>query len=150
MRCVPTCAVMDEGDPELAWARQHLRERLSLMARHLIGAADAMPQIDHAVPWNVLQWRYLGSAPWREDDSTIVYVHGFRHATMVLAGEPPMVTWLFHSGLSTVPRVNQAPAATASRAPNNAVCLALAIMRRKPPTNTATPGKTSSHSRPVL
>jgi hypothetical protein len=88
MRCVPTCAVMDEGDPELAWARQQLRERLSLMARHLIGAADAMPQTDHAVAWNVLQWRYLGSAPWREDDGTIVYVHGFRHATMMLAGEP--------------------------------------------------------------
>ena len=88
MRCVPTCAVMDEGDPELARAREQLRERLSLMAQHLIGANDAMSQIDHAMPWNVLQWRYLGSAPWREDDGTIVYIHGFRHATMMLAGEP--------------------------------------------------------------
>ena len=88
MRCVPTCAVMDEGDAELAWARAQLRERLALMARHLTGAVDAMPQTGDALPWNVLQWRYLGSAPWREDDGTIVYIHGFRHATMMLAGEP--------------------------------------------------------------
>jgi hypothetical protein len=88
MRCVPTCAVMDEGDPELARARQQLRQRLSLLARHLIGAGDAMPQTDAAPPWDVLQWHYLGSAPWREDDGTIVYVHGFRHATMMMAGEP--------------------------------------------------------------
>lgn len=88
MRCVPTCAVMDEGDAEFAWARQKLRERLSLMARHLSGAADAMSQTSADLPWNVLQWRYLGSAPWREDDGTIVYVHGFRHATMAMAGEP--------------------------------------------------------------
>jgi hypothetical protein len=88
MRCVPTCAVMDEGDSELGWARQQLRERLSLMARQLSGAADAMTASDPALPWNVLQWRYLGSAPWREDDGTIVYLHGFRHATVTMAGEP--------------------------------------------------------------
>src|ERR1700722_9450921 len=34
-----------------------------------------------------------------------------RMYTVVLAGEPPMGTWLFHSGLSTGPSVNQAPAA---------------------------------------
>ena len=87
MRCVPTCAVMNEGDTELAWARGQLQERLSIMARHLTGTADAMP-LTGDVPWNMLQWRYLGSAPWREDDGTIIYVHGFRHATMVVAGEP--------------------------------------------------------------
>jgi hypothetical protein len=88
MRCVPTCAVIDEGDAELAHARQQLRERLSLLARHLAGAGDAIPQTAAAPKWDVLQWRYLGSAPWREDDGTIVYVHGFRHATMMMAGEP--------------------------------------------------------------
>ncbi|HKW54488.1 MAG TPA: hypothetical protein VJO12_12400 [Stellaceae bacterium] len=88
MRCVPTCAVMDEGDAELAWARRQLRDRLTLMARHLTGAVDAMPQTEHGAPWNVQQWRYLGSAPWREDDGAVVYVHGFRHATMSMAGEP--------------------------------------------------------------
>ena len=88
MRCVPTCAVMDEGDTELDRARRQLRERLSLLARHMTGAGDAIPQSDVAPPWNVQQWHYLGSAPWREDDGTIVYVHGFRHATMVMAGEP--------------------------------------------------------------
>ena len=88
MRCVPTCAVMDEGDAELASARRQLQERLALMARHLTGTADTQPQSGSASPWNVRQWRYLGSAPWRQDDSTIVYVHGFRHATMTVAGEP--------------------------------------------------------------
>lgn len=88
MRCVPTCAVMDEGDAELAWGRRQLQERLALMARHFTGAADATPQTGDATPWNALQWHYLGSAPWREDDGTIVYVHGFRHATMAVAGEP--------------------------------------------------------------
>ena len=88
MRCVPTCAVMDEGDPELAQARRHLKERLSLLQRHLTGAADAMPQNAAAPPWNLQQWHYLGSAPLREDDGTIVYVHGFRHATLTVAGEP--------------------------------------------------------------
>lgn len=87
MRCVPTCAVMDEGDTELAWARRQLQERLSLMARHVTGAADATLSGD-AMPWNMLQWRYLGSVPWREDDGAIVYVHGFRHATIIAAGEP--------------------------------------------------------------
>ena len=61
-----------------------------------------------------------------------------------------MATWLFHNGLSVVPRVNQAPAAAASSAPNSAVCLPLAIISRKPPRNTAAPGSNSSHSRPVL
>lgn len=88
MRCVPTCAVMDESDPELAWARQQLQERLSLLARHLTGASHAMPQTDAASPWNLLQWRYLGSTPWREDSGTIVYLHGFRHATLTVGGEP--------------------------------------------------------------
>ena len=88
MRCVPTCAVMDEGDAELASARRQLQERLALMARHVTGTADAQPQSGGASPWNVGQWRYLGSAPWRRDDGTIVYVHGFRHATMTVAGEP--------------------------------------------------------------
>jgi hypothetical protein len=79
---------MGESDLELAKARQQLRERLALMAGHLVGAADAMPQAAAAAPWNAQQWRYLGSAPCRADDGTIVYVHGFRHATMTLAGEP--------------------------------------------------------------
>ena len=73
-----------------------------------------------------------------------------RMYTVLLAGDPPIGTWWFHSGLSTVPRVNQAPATAASSAPNSAVCLPLAIVRRKPPKNTAAPGKSSSHSRPVL
>ena len=73
-----------------------------------------------------------------------------RMYTVALAGDPPIGTWLFHSGLSTGPRVNQAPAAAASSAPNSAVCLPLAIISRKPPTNTAAPGSSSSHSRPVL
>ena len=73
-----------------------------------------------------------------------------RMYTVVLAGEPPMGTWLFHSGLSTGPSVNQAPAAAASSAPNSATCRPLAIMSRKPPTNTAAPGRISSHSRAVL
>jgi hypothetical protein len=88
MRCVPTCAVMDEGDAELASARRQLQERLALMARHVTGTADAMPLSGDATPWNMLQWRYLGSVPWREDDGAIVYVHGFRHATITVAGEP--------------------------------------------------------------
>jgi hypothetical protein len=88
MRCVPTCAVMDEIDPELARARQQLKERLSLLERHLTGAADAMPQTDAAAPWNMQQWRYIGSAPWREDDGTVVYIHGFRHARLMVSGEP--------------------------------------------------------------
>ena len=46
-----------------------------------------------------------------------------RMYTVALAGEPPMGTWLFHSGLSTGPSVNQAPAAAASSAPNSATCL---------------------------
>ena len=62
----------------------------------------------------------------------------------------PIGTRLFHSGLSTGPRVNQAPATAASRAPNSAVCLPLAIVSRKPPRKTAAPGSSSSHSRPVL
>jgi len=73
-----------------------------------------------------------------------------RMYTVAPAGDPPMGTWLFHSGLSTGPRVNQAPAAAASRAPNIAMCLPLAIISRKPPRNTAAPGSSSSHSRPVL
>lgn len=86
MRCVPTCAVMDEDDLELTQARKQLGERLSLLARQLAG--DAMPQTNAAPPWDVQQWRYIGSAPWREDDGTIVYIHGFRHAKLMVAGEP--------------------------------------------------------------
>jgi hypothetical protein len=70
--------------------------------------------------------------------------------TVEPAGEPPSVTWWFHSGLSMVPRVNQAPAAAASSAPNSAVCLRPAIMSKKPPRKTAAPGSSSSHSRAVL
>ena len=66
-----------------------------------------------------------------------------------LAGVPPSTTLLFHSGLSVVPRTNQAPATAASSAPNSAVCLPVATMRRKPPRNTAAPGRNSSHSRAV-
>ena len=49
-----------------------------------------------------------------------------RMNTVELAGEPPRVTWLFHSGLRVVPRVNQAPAAAARNAPNSATCLPVA------------------------
>ena len=73
-----------------------------------------------------------------------------RMYTEVPAGDPPMGMWWFHSGLSTVPRANQAPAAAASSAPNSAVCLPLATISRTPPRNTAAPGSSSSHSRPVL
>ena len=66
-----------------------------------------------------------------------------------LAGVPPMVTLLFHSGLRVVPRANQAPAAAASSAPNSATCLPVAIMSKMPPRNTAAPGRISSHSRAV-
>ncbi len=73
-----------------------------------------------------------------------------RMKTVELAGDPPRATWLFHSGLSTVPRVNHAPAAAASSAPNSAMCLPVAMTRRTPPRNTAAPGRISSHSRAVL
>jgi hypothetical protein len=115
MRCVPTCAVMDEGDAELARARAQLRERLALMARHLTGAADTMPQSGDPLPWNVLQWRYLGSAPWREDDGTIVYVHGFRHATMAIAGEPLAMAIQASPGWWPVGCSQRAPRRSAAR-----------------------------------
>ena len=73
-----------------------------------------------------------------------------RMDTVELAGEPPMVTRLFHSGLRMVPRVNQAPAAAARIAPNSAMCLPVAMMSSTPPTKTAAPGRTSSHSRAVV
>ena len=74
-----------------------------------------------------------------------------RMSVVEATGVPPRVTPpVLHSGLSTVPRANQAPAAAARVAPNSAMCLPVAIISRTPPRNTAAPGRISSHSRAVV
>ncbi len=102
MRCVPTCAVMEQTDPELACARQQLRERLSLLARCLSSSGDAMPDAEP-------------DAPWREDDGTIVYIHGFRHARLTLGGGPFTMAILSSPGWWPIGCGHRAPRRTAPR-----------------------------------
>lgn len=115
MRCVPTCAVMDETDVELARARQQLRERLFLLERHLGGAGDAMPEAHANAPWHEHEWKYIGSAPWREDDGTIVYVHGFRHMRLMRGDGPLAIAILSSPGWWPVGCGHRNPRRTAPR-----------------------------------
>ncbi len=115
MRCVPTCAVMDETDPELARARGQLRERLSLLERQFGRAGDAMPDAGRDVPWHEREWNYMGSAPWREDDGTIVYIHGFRHTRLTLDGGPFTMAILSSPGWWPIGCGHRAPRRTAPR-----------------------------------
>lgn len=67
MRCIPTRVLMAEKDPELVSAQARLRAHLASTGR-LDGDAMTGPEVS---------WRYLVSAPFREDDGAIIYVHVF-------------------------------------------------------------------------
>ncbi len=115
MRCVPTCAVMEQTDHELACARQQLRERLSLLARCLSSSGDAMPDAEPDAPWHERDWEYIGSAPWREDDGAIVYLHGFRHMRLMQDGGPLTLAILASPGWWPIGCGYRAPRRTAPR-----------------------------------
>jgi len=67
MLCIPTRVVMAEKDPELVSAQARLRAHLASTGR-LDGDAMMAPDVS---------LRYLVSAPFREDDGAIIYIHVF-------------------------------------------------------------------------
>lgn len=105
MLCIPTRVVMAEDDPELVSAQARLRAQLaSMRMRH-----------EDATPGSEYPWRYLASAPYREDNGAITYVHVFcgpapRDEASHVIGLPATRGW-WPSNQPTV-----APARTPSRA----------------------------------
>jgi hypothetical protein len=68
---IPTHVVLEADNPELvgAWVRLVRQRRRDPLYR----GDDALEANGEA------RWRYLCSAPYREDDGRILYVHVFRH-----------------------------------------------------------------------
>jgi hypothetical protein len=70
---------MSSGDPELASAMCSLVDELR--ARGLATTSDPVQAHRGA------QWSYVGSAPFREDDHTIIFIHIFQHACHPVTGD---------------------------------------------------------------
>jgi hypothetical protein len=73
MQCIPTFAVMDAIDPELAIAKR----RLAAYFEETGGAVGH--GADSAALWPNSVMTYLCSIPRRQDNGAILYVHVFQH-----------------------------------------------------------------------